>query len=227
MSMQGSSVRFELEGERLVALAERALFWPDQSALLLADLHIGKGAAFRASSIPVPTGSSEATFSRLSNLLEETKSEGLFLLGDFWHAKQGRTDRVHSLLAKWRRQHHHVDVVLIEGNHDLRSGVLPRELAIESVPDLVVGPFVMKHHPNEDERGYVLCGHIHPAVRLVGQGRQFATLPAFWFGQKVGVLPSFGEFTGSAIVYPEPGDRVFAICEGTVHEVGLTGAGVS
>ena len=219
--MQGSSVRTEVGGEGMELLPGRAIFWPAKSALLVADLHIGKGAAFRVGSIAVPAGSSAGTLDRLSALINRTYSKKLYILGDFWHAKEGRTDEIHAMLSEWRDRHRDVEMLLIEGNHDKRSGVLPSELGIETVQDLVIEGLVLKHHPEEDERGYVLAGHIHPGVRLVGAGRQVEKLPAFIFGERVGILPAFGEFTGAATVFPVVGDRVFVVAGNDVVEVGL------
>lgn len=222
--MQGSA-QVVIDGEELQLLAERAVYWPSQFALLVADLHVGKGTAFRSQAVPLPAGSSESTLSRLSGLLHTTDARKVFMLGDFWHAKDGRTERIHTLVGDWRSKHQGVEMTLVEGNHDKRSGALLPEWNIESVVDWAVGPFILKHHPDEDPRDYVLCGHIHPAVRLVGQGRQVERLPAFWFGKRVGVLPAFGDFTGSATVYPSSGDRVFVAAGEDVVEVGLIGVG--
>jgi len=224
--MQGS-VPVVIEGEELKLLGEKAIYWPSHGALLVADLHVGKATAFRSQAVPLPAGSSESTLSRLSASLQTSGARQLFILGDFWHAKDGRTERIHSMVSSWRSQHSDVEMTLVEGNHDKKSGALPPEFNIGSCLGCVVGPFVFKHHPEEDERGYVLCGHIHPAVRLVGQGRQVERLPAFWFAPKVGVLPAFGDFTGAATVYPSAGDRVFVVAGDDVVEVGLTGAGAS
>jgi metallophosphoesterase superfamily enzyme len=81
------------------------------------------------------------------------------------------------------------------------------------------GPFALQHHPEEPSRGYALAGHIHPAVQLSGGGRQRLRLPCFWFGRRVGVLPAFGGFTGSALVTPKAGDRVFVVAENEVIQV--------
>lgn len=224
--MQGS-VRVEIEKEELILLPTGAVFWPAQDALLVSDLHVGKGASFRSKSVPIPSGSSEDTLLRLSSILSETGVRTLYMLGDFWHSRQGRTEHIDTLVCDWRERHRVVEMTLIEGNHDRRSGALPLELGIETLSEAVLGPFVLKHHPEEDERGYVLCGHIHPAVRLVRHGRQVTRLAAFWFGERVGVLPAFGGFTGAATVYPGDRDRVFVIAEESVVLVGLTGVGSS
>ena len=67
--------------------------------------------------------------------------------------------------------------------------------------------------------GYALAGHVHPAVRLRGEGESLR-LPCFWFGARYGVLPAFGAFTGTAEVRPREGDQVFVIAEDEVLRVG-------
>jgi DNA ligase-associated metallophosphoesterase len=219
-------VRFTVADEELMLLSDRAAFWPRRNALFVADLHIGKATAFRAERFAVPAGSSEETLARLSRVLLKTGARKLFVLGDFWHAKNGRDDRIYDLLFSWRQMHPDIEMVLVEGNHDVRAGAMPPDLDIREEKELTMDGFVLKHHPAEDEKGYVLSGHIHPAVRLIGQGRQEARLPAFWFGPNVGVLPAFGEFTGFATVYPAAGDQVYVVADDDVLQVGLTGAGV-
>ena len=49
-------------GTRWVLLAGRALLWPERRTLLVADLHLGKGAVFRARGVPVPSGSTAAAW---------------------------------------------------------------------------------------------------------------------------------------------------------------------
>jgi hypothetical protein len=55
----------------------------------------------------------------------------------------------------------------------------------------------------------------------VGHGRHGLHLPCFHFGAAVGVLPAFGGFTGTHVVQPSPGDRVFVVADDLVREVPL------
>ena len=48
----------QLADEQLLLLPERALWWPQQKALVLSDVHFGKSATFRENGIPVPEGES-------------------------------------------------------------------------------------------------------------------------------------------------------------------------
>jgi metallophosphoesterase superfamily enzyme len=109
---------------------------------------------------------------------------------------------------------------LVRGNHDARAGDPPRELDVECVTaPLLQLPFVLHHHPRRSDAGYVLCGHIHPAVNLSGRGRQHVRLPCFWFGQAIGVLPAFGEFTGVGEADVESGDRIYVVADDAVIAV--------
>ncbi len=60
----------ELEQTELWLLADKAIYWPEQRALLVADIHFGKAAAYRRLGQPVPHGTTQANLQRLDALLE-------------------------------------------------------------------------------------------------------------------------------------------------------------
>jgi DNA ligase-associated metallophosphoesterase len=201
-----------IAGETLRLLPERAVFWERAQTLLVADLHWGKAAAFRAAAVPVPRGTTADDLGRLTQAVERTRPRRLVFLGDLWHAKAGRSDRLHDVLFEWRQRHAGLAVELVRGNHDRRAGDPPADWGIFCRDEPVAeGPFVLAHYPHESEAGYTLAGHLHPAAALSGPGRQRLRLPCFWFGRKVGVLPAFGSFTGCADVRPGASDKVFVI----------------
>lgn len=214
-------LKIQLAGETVVLLPERALFRPATGDLLVADTHWGKAAAFRAGAVPVPRGTTQHGIRRLDESLARTGAARLLILGDFLHAPEGRAPDTLALLSDWRARHTGVEMVLVRGNHDLRAGDPPAEMEISCVDEpFITPPFVLAHRPGRTVDGYVLAGHIHPGVRLVGRGRQRERLPCFWFGPGVGVLPAFGAFTGQAMVTPASGDRVYVVAEGEVVEIG-------
>lgn len=203
-------VEIPLAGELLEARGDRTLFWPKTRTLFVADLHLGKGAAFRAGGVPVPTGSTAATLEALARAVSATAAEHVVVLGDLWHARAGRTEENQAALARWREERPELQVSLIIGNHDRRSGwELPA-----TEPGRLLGPFALHHHPEPDPAGYVLCGHLHPGVNLQGVARQALRLPCFWFGDQVGVLPAFGDLTGTMAITRNPGDCVVIIADG-------------
>lgn len=210
----------EVAGETLSLLPEGAVYWPRESTLLVADPHFGKAASFRTLGVPVPRGTTTGTIERLDSVLRRTVARRLVFLGDFLHSAEGRGAETLRVLNEWRRNHAEVEMVLVRGNHDARAGDPPKELEIRCVTaPFPAAAFVLDHHPRPSPEGYVLCGHIHPAVTLTGAGRQHSRLACFWFGAAVGVLPAFGEFTGFAEAEVQPGDRVFVIAEGSVVPV--------
>lgn len=107
---------------------------------------------------------------------------------------------------------------LVIGNHDILDPLLFKKNSIEVSDQKTIGPFLFTHHPNQAS-AYNLAGHIHPGVRLVDKGKQSLRLPCFFFGDRHGLLPAFGTFTGTSLIKPKIGDRVFVITEDQIAEV--------
>lgn len=214
-------VETEVAGERVVLLAERAIFRPATGELLVADAHWGKAATFRAAGIAVPGGTTGEGLARLDAALERTGAEEIVFLGDLFHARQGKSAAVLAEVRAWRARHPALRLTLVRGNHDRHAGDPPPDLGFRAAdPPLHSRPFVYAHHPEPDARGYVLAGHVHPAAILRGRGRARERLPCFHFGGAVGILPAFGAFTGAATVAPLPGDRVFVVAGDEVLRAG-------
>ena len=210
----------DIAGEQLVLLPERAAYWGRARTLLVADPHFGKAAAFRAAGVPVPRGTTTGSLARLDAALARTGPARIIFLGDFLHAREGREPETTRVVGEWRRRNAAVDMVLVRGNHDKRAGDPGPEIDIRCVDGPVAeSPFVFTHKPAVSDDGYVICGHLHPAARLTGPGRESARLPCFWAQSRTMVLPAFGEFTGVAEIEAQPGDRVWVIADGAVVDV--------
>ncbi len=210
-----------LAGEEAILLAERALYLPARQTLLVADLHLGKAATFRAAAIPLPNGTTAQTLHRLSSAIVHTGATRLVILGDLFHAHSGLTTGTLEQVASWRSDYAQLEMVLVRGNHDQHAGDPPQAwgVACYDAP-LIEPPFAFQHEPLASQHGYVLAGHLHPAALLNGRGRQSLKLPCFHLTDSVGTLPAFGEFTGGAVVRPRRGDRVFVVADDQVIEVG-------
>ncbi|HSG41500.1 MAG TPA: ligase-associated DNA damage response endonuclease PdeM [Thermoanaerobaculia bacterium] len=213
--------RVDVQGESLQLLPERALYWERTGTLIAADVHLGKAASFRAAAIPLPGGTTTATLLRLSAALAHTGARRLLLLGDFFHAKSGRASRTLAVIADWRSRHPDLEIVLIRGNHDRGAGDPPAEWRFDCRDEpWTESPFAFRHHPAEENGGYVLAGHIHPAVSLSGLARQRERLPCFFFGERLALLPSFGDFTGGASIRIRRGDRVYVVAGDEIVPIG-------
>jgi DNA ligase-associated metallophosphoesterase len=216
------SLTIEIAGEELSLMADRSLYWPKAKTLLVADAHVGKAATFRAGGIFVPRGTTSGTLTRLDAALARTGATRLIFLGDLLHAREGRSPETLRVVGEWRAAQAFLDVILVRGNHDRSAGDPPEALGMRCVDaPLLDGPFACVHHPTVIDSHYVLAGHVHPAVRLSGPGRQYARLPCFWVRDTVIVLPAFGDFTGTGIIEPAGNDRVFAVAGESVVEVAV------
>jgi DNA ligase-associated metallophosphoesterase len=210
-----SDAEVRLGGEDVALLAERALFWPRAGTLVVADLHWGKAATFRAAGIPVPVGATSDDLSRLDAALFRTCARRLVVLGDLFHAKAGRiATQTLAELRRWRALRDELEIMLVRGNHDRHAGDPPGDLRINCVnAPAFVPPFVLRHEPAPSSEGYTLAGHLHPGIVLTGRALQRERLPCFWLTPRGAVLPAFGSFTGSVSVVPGPEDRVFVIAD--------------
>lgn len=204
-------------GELLELCPERAVYWPRQRMLLVADPHFGKAATFRALGVNVPRGTTGEGLVRLDRLLHLHRVETLVFLGDFLHAREGRNHATFLALEEWRASHENVAMQIVRGNHDRRAGDPPPSVGIECMDaPHVAMPFTLAHHPVVIPGAYVLAGHLHPCTTLVGVGRQRERLPCFWFSTAVGVLPAFGDFTGCAEVPAAGDDTVWVVADDSV-----------
>ena len=204
-------------GVELHLLPERALWWPQGRTLFIADLHMGKAAAYRTLGQPVPGGTTQENLDRLSVLIAKHSPQQVIFLGDFLHAAAARTASVMAALAQWRKQHAAVEMTLVRGNHDSRAGDPPASLQIGVVDEpYLQGPFAFCHHPQWHATHFVLAGHVHPVCRLSGRGRDSLRMPCFVAQAGQAVLPAFGEFTGGWMVGAELGRRLYPVGGGVV-----------
>ncbi len=210
-------VAAHIAGIEFFVLAGRALLWPQESLLMIADLHLGKSDVFRRHGIAVPQEVQRQDVQRLHRLLQQWKPRELVILGDLVH---GRLLGYETVLLWQRLRDANADTrfVLMRGNHDAhlpsatslvdathahikRHQVL---LSHEAVPG-ESHPFALNIH-----------GHIHPALRVPQLRR---TLPCLAYAPPYLMVPAFSEFTGAgpmrsdirhAWLFPDPETRPVA-----------------
>lgn len=191
-----AAIDLVLAGEPMRALGDRALYWPARRRLLIADLHLGKGNILRAAGIAVPSGGTAHDLARLDVLLGQVNAAELWVLGDFLHGS--RHPDVEHEWRQWFTRQPGLSVAVVEGNHD--RALQADALGIERLPDDILdGPFRFRHLPlsrEEPSEAHVLCGHLHPVVRLPGLPRRY---PAFLLYASQTVLPAFSTFTGGGL----------------------------
>lgn len=209
-----------LAGEELWLLPQKAIFWPAQQALLIADAHFGKAAAYRKLGQPVPQGTTSQNIAALDAMLVALPCRQLIFLGDFLHGRGSHAIATLKALEEWRARHNNVHMTLIRGNHDLSAGDPPASLNLSVVSEpLLLGPFALQHEPVPHPQRYVLAGHVHPVYRLNGRGRQSLRLACFKIGEQMSLLPAFGAFTGGYQVMQDANCRIFVIGDNEIWPV--------
>lgn len=202
----------EIAGEALVLHHDRALFWPARSALLVTDVHLGKGAVFRRAGIAVPSGDTLADLRRLDGLIDYFSPRELLVLGDLVHGSARADTPWLADVRRWRERHASIAMTLIAGNHDRHFD--SRSLGFDVIDDAMAAtPFLLSHEPATHAGHYVLAGHVHPGA-VVRDGWRRHRLPAFVFGERAGLLPAFGSFTGLYEVKPGNGERIVVATPG-------------
>jgi uncharacterized protein len=202
----------EFGGETLVLLPDRAMFWPAQQALLVADTHFGKAGVFRRAGVPIPEGIDAHDLARLSRLVQHQDATRLIILGDFFHGSPQASGAFIEAFGAWLDRHAHLRVDVVAGNHDRHGAMGWWSTRIHwHAPSLLLAPLLFSHEPLESDQAHVVCGHLHPVMHLSSGSGDHARVPAFWITQRCATLPSFGAFTGGAAIRAQPRDRVFVI----------------
>lgn len=217
-----NATAYNIKHQRFWLLPEKAIYWQKHKTLLIADLHIGKSGHLRKHGIAVPGEVNRSTLKNLSHLIDQTSAEHLIVLGDLFHSD---INREWQQFLNWRKKYRELEISLVIGNHDILKKGKYHASVINLFKKMKMGPFLLIHNLNklENENGtqtYTLSGHIHPAVKLKGKGRQSIKLPCFYFGQQYGILPAFGNFTGTHVINPKTEDNVYIIADSEIisHE---------
>ncbi len=195
----------QFAGSEWLLLPERMAFCVEHSALLLADLHLGKAAHFRRAGLAVPDGNSIDDLTRIERAVQHTHAARVIVLGDFTH---------HGLLSSEESRRWHelrktlsCSVHVVLGNHDRHLALsLAEQLKISVSVSTKLGALVLRHEP-EFGAEFEMAGHLHPVVKLPGMIRQ----PVFWRHHRSLILPAFSHFTGGMLVDAHRNDDVYVV----------------
>ena len=209
------TITIEIQQQHFTLHPTGAVFWVERRWLLISDVHLGKVSHFRKHGFAVPEDSIMKNFEQLDVALDYFEPERLIFLGDLFHSK---LNSEWWLFESWVRTLH-VEVLLIQGNHDIIAHRHYDAVHIRVLDELIAGDMLLTHHPEAREGLFNFCGHIHPAVRLRGTGRQSLKLPCFFQRGQQLILPAFGTFTGTFFLVPERHECVYAITKEAVIEV--------
>ena len=191
-SPQGGG-ELRIAGVTVVLDPAGALYWPEEGALVVADLHLEKGSSFAARGVLLPPYDTAATLAALARLVARYAPRVVIALGDSFHdgGAPGRVgDRDRAALAALQ---HGRDWLWVAGNHDPAptSGVGGSCAAM-----LALGGLVFRHEPTEASCGEI-AGHLHPVARVAARGRAISRRCFASDGQRM-VMPAFGVYAGGS-----------------------------
>jgi uncharacterized protein len=177
---------FTFHGQRLHARASGVLWWPEESVLVVGDLHFGKAQrAARHGGGLLPPYDMADTLARLDEEIAALAPATVVCLGDSFDDPEAEA-RMLDPDAMWlARLMAGREWIWVAGNHDpgpvetggtlradWRRGALAfRHVATEAVPEV--------------------SAHYHPKVRIAGTARR-----CFLIDDARVILPAFGAYTG-------------------------------
>lgn len=208
---------FQLKDEHLWISPDRTLYWEEEKALIVSDLHFGKTGHFRKAGIAVPAAVYKEDLQRLFNQVQYFQPSTLIVVGDLFHSRQNKELE---LFRKWREDLSSLAFQLIKGNHDILHDSWYHEAGIAVQKDVLqIRNFCFRHDMTACEQApnsYLFSGHIHPGIVINGLGKQSLRFPCFYFTREYCVLPAFSRFTGIYKIDPVPGEEVFAIVNNSI-----------
>ena len=212
----GDSATIVVANVGLHADATGALFWPEQSVLVVADLHLEKGSSLAARGVLLPPYDTAATLAALARLIARYAPRLVVALGDSFHdgggpLRMSGADR--AALAALQRGR---DWLWIAGNHDpdLRGRV-----GGDFAETLTLGPLTFRHEPTPDRCVGEVAGHLHPLARVARRGRAVSRRCFVGDGRRV-VMPAFGAYAGGLNIRDRAILAVFGTLEFTAHLLG-------
>lgn len=211
-----------IHNQSFILSHQRCLFWEQQKALVVSDLHIGKTGHFRKYGIAVPQDIFKEDMQRLLDQITFFKAEHLIVVGDMFHSV---ANKELELFKRWRHDMAHVKIHLVKGNHDILKDSWYTETEIIVYQEqMTIGNFVFQHDFTINNQlatpNYIISGHIHPGILINGISKQSLRFPCFYFGNQYAIMPAFSRFTGLAAIKKQKDDNVYAIVDKSIIKVG-------
>ena len=197
-----------------VADLSGALFWEQQSLLVVSDLHLEKGSSFAARGVLLPPYDTVATLSRLAAVIARHDPRTVIALGDSFHDRNAhhrlsQPDREALAALQMRR-----DWIWISGNHD---PALPSDLGGVVASEVAIGPIAFRHEPTGASGE--IAGHLHPKARVSTRGRSMERRCFASDGARA-VMPAFGAYTGGLNIRDAAFARIFGSPGFLAHVLG-------
>jgi hypothetical protein len=191
-----------------------ALFWEEESLLVVSDLHLEKGSSFAARGVLLPPYDTTATLLRLGAVIARHAPRRVIALGDSFHDyhahdRLSAPDRDAIAALQLRREW-----IWISGNHD---PALPSDLGGVVASEVAVGRIAFRHQPTG--AAGEIAGHLHPKARVATRGRSMQRRCFACDGERA-VMPAFGAYTGGLSIRDAAFAKIFQTLGFMAHVLG-------
>jgi DNA ligase-associated metallophosphoesterase len=209
-----SIAAIDVAGVTMLADLSGALFWEEQSLLVVSDLHLEKGSSFAARGVLLPPYDTAATLGRLAAVISRHDPRTVIALGDSFHDRSAHErlsapDRRTIVALQAGR-----DWIWISGNHD---PALPSDLGGTVAGEVAIGPIEFRHEPTGAPGE--IAGHLHPKARVATRARWMERRCFASDGERV-VMPSFGAYAGGLSIRDEAFSKIFQAAGFIAHVLG-------
>jgi DNA ligase-associated metallophosphoesterase len=198
----------------VVADPSGALYWPQEGALIVADLHLEKGSSFARRGVLLPPYDTAATLARLALLIARYAPRCVIALGDSFHDAGGPDRLADADRTQLRALQARRDWIWITGNHDPEPA---KNIGGSFGGALAIGALTFRHLPSGGEGE--IAGHLHPVARVSHRGRAVSRR-CFAADAMCMVMPAFGAYAGGLNVRDAAFADVFDTLDFTAHMLG-------
>jgi uncharacterized protein len=211
-----SETAIVIGGETFVGDSSGCLFWPAESCLVVADMHLEKASAYARRGQMLPPYETGATLRLLAERIAYWNPQKVVALGDSFHDGCGFerlsvSDRtlISSLVAKrnW---------TWISGNHDPGP---PGEINGQAADTVFAAGITFRHEPLRGTKAIEIAGHLHPQARIVRRCKSVRRRCFVTDGRRI-VLPSFGAMTGGLNIRNKAFSGLFNLSRLEAHVIG-------
>jgi DNA ligase-associated metallophosphoesterase len=182
--------QIEFSGHHFTLNTDGAMYWREESMLIVSDLHLEKGSHFAAKGQFLPPYDTRETLERLERCIGSTNASRILFLGDSFHDADGpdrmgltERDMLEDICAA-------MQAIWVQGNHD--GAWVPAHARQCEVFSL--GGLTFRHEATPGGQAEI-SGHFHPCAEISHKGGTVRRRCFIEDGRKM-ILPSFGTYTG-------------------------------
>jgi len=186
--------------------SRRALFFPREQVLAIADLHLGYAWAHRLSGQLMPITPANDTVERLRELQRDDAPREIVVLGDIVHRAMALPILEEEMRDLFDRLSPQSQLTFIAGNHDrdLQQVLAQWLIPIELVPSKRVGSHLLVHGDARAPAGAaasrIIMGHEHPAISIGDGVTTSQKCPCFLVSDSAVILPAFSRWAAGTNV---------------------------